>query len=69
MATELNGSPSGKGFTDPVRNPALSPRLEPPLGIKPRSARYQRAALSLSYGGEWRKVKASNLCDFRRTTD
>ena len=27
------------------------PKLEPPLGIKPRSARYQRAALSLCYGG------------------
>lgn len=25
--------------------------MEPPLGIKPRPARYQRDALSLSYGG------------------
>ena len=53
VATESNGSPSGNGFTGRVRNPALSPRLnlEPPRGVEPRSARYRRAALPLSYDG------------------
>jgi hypothetical protein len=41
---------------------AVFPDPEPPLGIEPRSARYQRSARPLSYGGaKWRKMEASNL--------
>lgn len=65
-------SPKGMGFTDPLPEPpALPPHLEPPRGLEPRSTRYQRVALPLSYGGgmaEWRKVEASNLCPSPDTT-
>ena len=46
-------SPEGTSFTDSLTKPSSFPALnmEPPLRIKLRSARYQRAALSLCYGG------------------
>lgn len=33
-------------------------RLEPPIGIEPRSPRYQRGALPLSYGGNMMAARA-----------
>ena len=55
-------SPEGTGFTVRLTEAAVFPDPEPPLGIEPRSARYQRAARPLSYGGaKWRKMEASNL--------
>ena len=38
------------------RSHRLSPCMEPPFGIEPKSARYQRAALPLCYGGKWRRA-------------
>ena len=40
------------GFTVPLAEAAAFPDPEPPRGFEPRSARYQRAALPLCYGGE-----------------
>ena len=50
---ESNGAPEGNRVTAGILRPAgdTSPELEPSRGFEPRSARYRRAALPLSYDG------------------
>jgi hypothetical protein len=50
---ESNGAPEGNRVTAGILRPAgdTSPDLEPSRGLEPRSARYRRAALPLSYDG------------------
>ena len=49
----MNGAPEGNRVTAGILRPAgdTSPDLEPSRGFEPRSARYRRAALPLSYDG------------------
>ena len=50
---QSNGAPEGNRVTAGILRPAgdTSPDLEPSRGFEPRSARYRRAALPLSYDG------------------